>query len=121
MSIELSTAVSILMTTYKKIKALTDKADNIELKTHILEMNEQLLDMKELALELREENINLKNDINKLTDVSERKVVLKNRAYYDENGNGPYCPVCYDNKKQLVLLSHTLGHQNCSTCGFFLN
>jgi hypothetical protein len=119
--IELLNTVNTLYATFKTVKELYEKADYIQLKEYILEMNKQLLDMKEIALELREENINLKNEVNKLTAASERNMVLQYRAYYDESGNGPYCPVCYDNKKKVVLLSNTLGHQNCSACGFILH
>ena len=116
MPVELLTAINILMTTYKKVKELTEKADNIELKNHILEMNEQLLDMRELAIGLREENINLKNEINKLTAISERKMTLRDGGYYDEKGEGPYCPDCYNNNKVLVTLSTGYPMDNLLVC-----
>jgi hypothetical protein len=102
---DLIAATSILFTTYKKIKELCEKADNIELKKYILEMNEQILTMKELCLELREENNRLKEEIIKLTALSEKELVLKDNALYDRDGNGPYCPNCYENKKRLKLMA----------------
>ena len=84
-------------------------------------MNEQLLNAKEAALELRDENYKLKEELNKLKQFEGKGLVLKKKAYYDKNNNGPYCPVCYDNEKKLVLLSSDVTIQLwCSKCGYTL-
>jgi len=120
MSIELATALNILMTTYKKVKELSVKADNIELKNHILDMNEQLLNMKELALDLREENTALNEEIKKLKSFEGKELKLQNKAYYDKDGNGPYCPNCYENDRQLVLMAKTgvIFRYQCRKCEY---
>jgi len=105
---ELAAVINALVTTYKNIKELYEKADYIELKNHILAMNEQLIDMREAALELRSENIDLKEEVKKLNEYAEKEFVLKNGAYYDKNNVGPYCPTCYDNNKYLSLMCKPL-------------
>ena len=119
---ELPVAIGILINTYKKVKALADKADNIELKNHILEMNEQLLNMKEAVLELREENTNLKEENRKLKAVQDGELEFRNNAYYDKGGNVPYCSGCYASKNIKVPLVDMemefsrFGNKKCPTC-----
>ena len=118
--LEIISTVNVLLSTFKNIKTLYDKADYIELKSHILDMNEQILNMKEAALELRDENIDLKEKIKQLTLLSEKVLALKDGAYYDNNNNGPYCPTCYDNGKYLSLMcSHIKGFAPaCPRCKY---
>jgi regulator of replication initiation timing len=115
MSIELATAITILTTTYKTVKALSEKADNIELKNHILNMNEQIQDFREAAIELREENTRLKEEIKRLTAVSEKKLVYKDGVYYDEF-EAAFCPNCYDKKKELIRMSTGYPLNNLLIC-----
>ena len=113
-------ATGILLTTFKKIKDLYDRADYLELKSHILDMNEQILNTKELALELKQENLSLKEELAILKSSTEKKLIMKNKLYYDEDGNGPYCPNCY-NKKELILMSRVdmgIYTYYCTKCKF---
>jgi len=106
--IELAMAMDTVMVTYKALRTLLDKIKDIEIKNLILEMNEQLLSMKESALELKNENMNLKEEINKLIIASDKKLIFRDGGYYDGD-TGPYCQTCYDNGKQLVLMSDAPG------------
>ena len=120
---ELITAVNILLSTYKIAKELYEKSDYVGLKSHILSMNEQILDMKEVALELRDENVNLKEEIKKYKEFEDRGFVRKdNKAYYDKNDIGPYCPTCFDNEKYLSLMSAPMSFPPaCPKCNYSLD
>ncbi|MDR0314335.1 MAG: hypothetical protein LBH71_00090 [Oscillospiraceae bacterium] len=113
-------AANALITTFKELKELSEKADNVKLKTHILTMNEQILNMKEIGLEYRDENITLKEEIKRLTSFEGRELKLKNRAYYDKDNHGPYCPNCYDNDRQLILMAQTgvIFRYQCRKCEY---
>ena len=115
---DLITAVNVLMSTYKAVKELYEKADSIELKSHILAMNEQILDLKEIALNLRDENTALKQEVRKIKEFDDRGLTMKNGAYFDKNSNGPYCPTCWDNEKYLSLMGriHRKMPLSCTKC-----
>lgn len=104
MMTELIVALNTVIATFSKAKELYEKIDDIELKRYLLEMNEQLLNAKEAALALKEENHLLKQEIKSLREAEDRKLVLKDGAYYDKDNNGPYCPNCYQNKKRQILM-----------------
>jgi hypothetical protein len=50
------------------------------------------------------------------------KLLKYNVAYYDENGNGPYCPHCYFTGKPKIELvdppdeDYTFGKKECCHC-----
>jgi hypothetical protein len=116
-------AANAVMVAFKELKELYEKADNVKLKTHLLSMNEQILEMKEIALEYRDENIRLKEEIKKLTAMSEKKFIMKNKMYYDEDGIGPYCPICWENHKYLSLMTeiNVIVRYQCEKCRYGAN
>jgi len=106
MTIELATAINILATTYKNIKLLSDKVNNLELKPIIVDMGGQILDLEMAAKEYQLKIFELESEIKRLTALSEKELTMKDGTLYDnKTGMGPYCPNCYENKKQLNLMA----------------
>jgi hypothetical protein len=116
MSIELATAINILMTTYKTVKSLADKANNLELKGIIVDMGGQILDLEMAAKEYQLKINELEAEIKRITALKERELSIKDGAYYDKNGDGPFCPNCYDNRTELRRLSTGYPLKNLLVC-----
>lgn len=81
-------------------------------------------DYKEYLL-IKEENKKLINENNKLKkelDIS-KDLIFENGLYWNKSGDkGPFCPVCWDDKKRKIHLrgSDEKGW-DCYCCNFYLN
>jgi hypothetical protein len=76
------------------------------------------LDRDKLALE--RENAKLKEEIEKLKlGQTQPKLLMKDGLYYQESGEGPFCPNCYvSHGVQMPLTKGSFGHikLRCTSC-----
>jgi hypothetical protein len=116
--IEIIDAVNVIITSLKNLHELSEKERYAEVKKGIADMSAQLSDMKIAAYEIKDENTELKEEIKRLKSLSERELTKKNGLYYDKDGDGPYCPTCWDNDKRIVLMGKLTSDMPyvCSQC-----
>jgi hypothetical protein len=117
MTVDIIETINLLMAGFKDVQELQEKQRYAEVKKGIADMAARLSDMKLAFYEIRDENTELKEQIKKMTVLSEKKLTLKYGLYYDENGEGPYCPNCWNNDKRLLLMTEfSSGKHACATC-----
>jgi len=117
MAIEIIAAIGTVMATFKTLQELSEKEQYAKVKEGIADMSIKLSDMTIAAYAIREENTELKNEIKRLKELADRELTMgEDRAYYDKNKVGPYCPNCYDNNQGLRLMHRTFSHDNFFTC-----
>jgi len=120
MTVEIIEAVNLIVTSLKNLQQLSEKEKYAEVKKGIADMSAQLSDMRIAAYEIKNENTELKEEIKKLKSLSERGMTMKNNLYFDKDGNGPYCPTCWDNEKRIALMGRLSSNmpyvcQQCKT------
>jgi regulator of replication initiation timing len=112
----------------KSVASIIQKIDNIELYQKILNLQGNIM-------EVLEENTKLKSEIVSLKNTLEIKKALRfeRDAYWIEKPatektsprieDGPFCPCCWDTKKQLVrmLLSGNPNYSHCPSCKITVN
>lgn len=81
----------------KKSSEMVATAKNIELQKQLFTVEEALLNSEK---EIR----SLKAEVEELKKQQEEKLTFKHPGYYTKDGEGPFCPTCYDtDKKQMRL------------------
>ena len=113
----------------RKLRELSKKIHDVELKTLIADLSGELADAKlELAeiktqlAELKEENQTLKSS---LSQRSSGQPVLKGSCYEFPGEDGLFCTGCFDSKGQKVRVSPspaafaTFGRWRCPSCKTF--
>lgn len=96
-----------------KIANIMSEVDNAALKKDILDLLGE-------CQKLQEENIALKKEVLELKEKLEIKesLIFKDNMYWKESGEGPYCPSCYDSKKEIHNLTFNIStiEYTCPTC-----
>lgn len=95
----ISSAIKLVV----KAKELADKLKNLEMKGLVVDLQSQLLDLKEQIIALREENHRLSEEMKKKDPPPE--LTVKNGAYFNAEGDGPFCTGCYDADRTLMRLA----------------
>ena len=129
-------SISASIDLVKRLVDIGEKSKNSELILAIANLNLELSNAK-LALagsigemaelkadssELKAENRELKEKIRKLESQTQEKLILKDRLYYAENDDVPFCVGCYDSKGSRIHLNKmpsvmsTLGKYECPVC-----
>lgn len=117
--------VSAGASTLQKLADIAMQTQNVELREGILSVREELVNIKESLLEVREENLDLKEKnqklearIAELESPTVEELVLEGKFYFAQDGRGPYCPQCWEKRKEKNLLNK-VGLYTCSAnCGF---
>lgn len=118
--IELAAAVTTALGITKQIREIADNVATAELKLAIAELTEQLADIKLQAVDLATENRELKQKIQDLSAPPEME--YRDQVYFRTNGDGPFCPSCFDSSGNLVRISEASGHvrrlikYRCNVC-----
>ncbi len=86
-----------------------------------LEVQEKILELREAAIEIQEENLALKKTLASLKKQLEKQLALSfDQGVYwageTENRDGPFCPKCFDTKKQSVRLHKDGDRWWCYEC-----
>ena len=114
----LTSAIDIV----KKINLLNDKIKDADIKMLIADLNIELANAKNSIAELVTENQKLKTEIYELKNTKIEKMQFKGGAYFDANGDGPFCAGCYDGKNKRSRLVENnpdfkfIGNYICSVC-----
>lgn len=119
--LSVNTAIGIM----KKIKEVNSKIRDADIKMLIADLSIEIANTKTSIAELLDENRNLKDKIKQFEEEkNKKKMVFKNNAYYEENGDGPFCPACFDSKKEKIRLVDNVkdfvdiaGKYKCPVCG----
>lgn len=121
-------SVSTAIEMGKRMLEVAQRSGNTELYNAIVELNRELVDVKlssvnqtSQIVDLKQEITQLKGTIRELQEASkeENQLILKNNLYYKQNGEGPFCPKCYNENKSISLLHLRKGfHDKCVVCGW---
>jgi hypothetical protein len=118
----------------KKAKELSDKTQNLEIKEIIVELRSTLVETKNLLVETKSEVVNLKEENDALkarikvleqSAINSDKPILRDGLYYSQDGDGPFCTVCYDKSKQFIRVTDSTGASSffgdyiCQSCHSF--
>lgn len=107
---------------FKKLKEVNEKIKNVEIQMLIADLGLELAEIKNDLAELLNENRELKDKIKNLTSKNEDILEFKNGYYFKGNGEGPFCPGCYDSKKEVFRLVENnrhfsaFGKYKCPVC-----
>jgi regulator of replication initiation timing len=113
----------------KQLLALKGIKDNAEAMLAISTLQVQLAEVQDRLANMLNENRELRGEVDRLkgelADAKNPKVEVefKEGVYYKPNGDGPYCPTCYDTKKQMVRVGEApsfvqddYGRWHCGAC-----
>lgn len=117
--IDVITGVTTALNIAKKLREVNEKTKDAEIANLIADLMMQLAEIKSQSADLKIENSDLKEKIRQLENVESEKMILKDDAYYTEDGDGPFCTKCYeaDSKKIRLKKSFTsLTGLQCPTC-----
>jgi hypothetical protein len=95
---------------------LAKNIKNADLHDQIAELKVQLAAIKNDAASLLNENRELKEELNAMKNSKENPLVFNREdgLYYDSQGEGPFCPSCYDSGKERIHI--TLYSYKCPKC-----
>lgn len=123
---ELLTAIDTSIGIMKKLKTLNDKVKDADFRMLLADLSIELANSKSSVADLLNENRILKEKIKEMETAASKvdKLIFRNNAYYSENGEGPFCPACYDSKNKKIRLVDNLrdfvsisGKYKCPVCG----
>lgn len=116
----------------KKLSSMINTVENMTLKKEISELYTSFQELNKKCNELRDKNLDLKEEISVLKDSNKileqelekelrrkESVFFNDGAYWTKEGEGPYCQVCYDTKKLLIITSKDTykKQMKCPVCG----
>lgn len=110
-----STAIQLVT----RLREINKNIANAEFSNALADLSIELANIKIQVASLLEENDQLKRQLEQKNSSS---LAFKDFAYYKPNGDGPFCPGCYDSKSKLIRLSKSLapfdafGSHSCPNC-----
>jgi hypothetical protein len=99
----------------KSVGKVLQEAGKIEQYKQILEAQEKLLEMQKKIQELENENMELRGSLK----IKENLIFEKGMYWIleDNKKDGPFCSVCYDDKKKLIRLHAGMNERSfCKAC-----
>ena len=124
--VDVITGIDAAIKTAKKLIEVNEAIENADVKMLIAELSVQLAEAKISIAELLDKNRGLQDEIESLKKKQDEELNFIDGVYFDNNGDGPFCPGCYDGKKQkhrLILVSASqhrkMGVHRCSVCNKF--
>ncbi len=108
----------------RKIKEISEKTKDAELKNAVADLSLQLADAKMRLVDVLDENSRLKTRLQLIESHAARAegLLVKGGLYFDASGDGPFCPHCYDSKRQVSRLTKqkdcwvVYGDYECPAC-----
>ena len=119
---DIITGLNDLIEAVKNAKSYYDMQNYPEVKKILDTLEIDLTEVKSRVAELITEDTALKDENRELKAPKKDEMVMKNNAYYDQNGNGPFCVACYTRKKLKVPLTDAVkefisaGNKKCPVC-----
>ncbi|GAB3672233.1 hypothetical protein [Salinisphaera aquimarina] len=102
-----------------RLREVNKNIANAEFNNLIADLSIELANMKVQVAGLIEEHDSLRRQ---LSSKNNPELTFKEFAYYSEDGDGPFCPGCYDSDGKKVRLAKfsgafkTFGSHNCPVC-----
>lgn len=102
-----------------RLREINRNVANAEFANALADLSMEIANLKIQAADLLEENDKLRRQI---AQQNSTELVFKGFAYYSENGDGPFCPGCYDSNRKSVRLAkeadafRVFGSHNCPVC-----
>lgn len=118
---DILSSVTGAITLTKQLLNFATAAKDAESKLILADLQLKLAELKGQLAELINENIHLKDELKKASSTSV-DVVLKDGAYFKNDGDGPFCTICYDKSKQMIRVSavqgmlRKFGKWRCGSC-----
>ncbi|MCP4130852.1 MAG: hypothetical protein GY754_07705 [bacterium] len=120
-SLEIITAAN---NTIQKIEELAAKNNDADIKNLIVALKNNMEKINKNFSLVLEENAKQKIEIEKLMAqlAGEHGFDVKNNVYYTSDGDGPFCPFCYEKKGRKTRLrkidsnDSTTVHHACRVC-----
>jgi hypothetical protein len=133
---DLSLALKSASTITDMIKKAANAADAIKnadlidvianLRLESAKLKSTLASAEERILEIKQENDALKAKIKALEEsaINLNKPIFQDGFYYSDDGDGPFCTVCYDKDKKFIrvtplpsiVVSSGMGKYQCQNC-----
>ncbi|SFK45111.1 hypothetical protein [Rhodanobacter glycinis] len=102
-----------------RLREINKNIANAEFNNALADLSIELANLKIQVAGLLEENDQLKR---KLDQKDSSSVSFKGFAYFKSDGEGPFCPGCYDTAGKLIRLAKTsatfnvFGSHSCPSC-----
>ena len=101
--LEIIATIKTALSITKEIREIADNVATAELKLKIADLTEQLANIRLQAVDLAEENNSLKQQIEKMNSPPEME--YRDNVYFKLDGDGPFCPTCYDNNGKMIRIA----------------
>jgi hypothetical protein len=106
--------VNAVIAGVKKVREVAQKLHDAELQSAIADLLLNVADLKTEMADLREQNLHLRGEIEELRKKADvrAKVAYRDGLYYLSEPvqgypDGPFCPVCVDDRGVLITLKRT--------------
>jgi hypothetical protein len=124
--VEVIEGINAAIETVKKLIEVNEKVKDADVKMLIADLSIQLAEAKISIAELLDKNRKLQEEIKTLKSEPCEALIFKDDVYFDNNGDGPFCPGCYDGKRQkhrilpvAAPVHRKMGVHQCTVCGKF--
>jgi len=121
--IDVILGINSAIETVTKLKELNEKIKDADVKMLIANLSIELSEAKISISELLDKNRELQEEINSLKSEQNEVFFFKDGVYFDSNGNGPFCPSCYEGEKKKHSLlpsanpvNRKMGGHQCTVC-----
>jgi hypothetical protein len=124
---DIVSSISTAITIAKRLKEISSNIQDAEFKNLLADLSLELADTKLRLSEIVVENSELKEEVAKLMHSKSigDELVFKDGLYYTDNGDGPFCPGCYDTGGKKIRTPEQQGHgrhfgkYKCPSCDEF--
>lgn len=108
----------------QRLREISKNIEDAEFKNVLADLSHEIADTKLALAVMTEENANLKNELTTLRNSKGQSSNMKFEefAYFESNGDGPFCPGCYDSSGTIIRLSKlsgaftAFGSHTCPSC-----
>ena len=106
-----------------RLREINKNVENAEFSNELADLSLELAKLKSELAVVVDENTNLKAQLNSAKQKTlSPELEYKNGAYFKKNGDGPFCPGCYDGSEKTIRLSQLpatfsdLASHTCPVC-----
>ncbi|MBY8203791.1 hypothetical protein KW514_22035 [Vibrio fluvialis] len=96
-----------------RLRSISKNISDAEFSNIVADLNMELADTKLSLAEVIDQNAKLKMELNELKNATGENLsslIYKEFAYFDQNGDGPFCSACYESGNKKIRLSQVKGH-----------
>ncbi len=118
--------ISSAVSTTHKLKEVKTVSCDSGINEIFSDLKRDLNDIKLKAVHLVNENLIMKNEIRqlKIRLGEEKEFDIKNNVLYTPEGDGPFCPFCYEKRGKMTRLRQDISEKDssvtfaCRLCGW---